>query len=293
MERELIGNRRNALKFLTASVASTALMSCSHRGANSGGSTGLSPGISTYTVRSLLEERPLQTAEWLCRLGFREFEFYAAGYFGHEPSEWRSVLADLGASAPSRMVRIDELRSDPSRIVEDCQSAGHSYLALGYLHERERRSLDDYRKLADFFQGVGETLSSARIQFGYHHHAFELQEMEGKLPLDLLIERTNANAMRLTIDTYHVRRAGLDPIAVLNRYAGRTHALHIKDMADDGTTMVPAGEGVIDFESILSHPGTRMLQHAFIEHGPQDSPRRAATTGLTNLTRWLGYRSGA
>ena len=110
----------------------------------------------------------------------------------------------------------------------------------------------------------------------YHNHHIEFAKFDGKYMLDIIAE--NSPAMGLEIDVHWVQRGGLDPVRTLQKYAGRTAMVHLKDyrigqlpesafgllesgdiagfMAEfkDVVQFAEVGEGNLDFPAIISPP---------------------------------------
>ena len=95
----------------------------------------------------------------------------------------------------------------------------------------KRQSLDDYKKMADAFNVIGENAKKAGVKFGYHNHGYGLKEVNGRIPLRVLLDNTDASLVFLEMDLYWTTAGGADPVELLNHYRGRYRLVHIKDMA--------------------------------------------------------------
>lgn len=74
--------------------------------------------------------------------------------------------------------------------------------------------------------------------------------------------------MQLTLCIRHTVKAGLDPIALLERYRGRISIVHCKDytLSSNGEEiMVPTGQGEIDWPPILAACGRTGVRWALAE----------------------------
>ena len=60
-----------------------------------------------------------------------------------------------------------------------------------------------------------------------HKHHVELEKFDGKHMLDIIAEKSPA--MGMEIDVHWVQRGDLDPVRTLEKYAGRTAMVHLKD----------------------------------------------------------------
>jgi len=151
-------------------------------------------------------------------------------------------------------------------MIEAAHVIGHKYLLVAWSPPEERQSLDDYKRLADLFNRTGEQLKKADIQFAYHNHDFEFAQMEGHIPYDLLLERTDPQLVKLEMDLYWIVKGGGKPLEYFEKYPGRYPLLHVKDMdATPKRYFTEVGRGVIDFKTIFANAGRAGVRHYFVE----------------------------
>jgi sugar phosphate isomerase/epimerase len=221
-------------------------------------------GVQLYTVRRELEKDFEGTLARVAGLGYREVEF--AGYFNHPPKEVGAVLARHNLTSPAAHVQLADLRAGLQGSIEAAHRIGHKYLLLAWTPPEERKSLDDYRRLADLCNRAGEQTKQAGVQFAYHNHDFEFAAVEGRVPYDLLLERMDAELVKLEMDLYWIVKGGARPLDYFKKYPGRFHLLHVKDM--DSTPrryFTEVGRGVIDFKPIFASAGRAGVRHYFVE----------------------------
>ncbi|WP_392341953.1 hypothetical protein [Phaeobacter sp. BS52] len=73
-------------------------------------------------------------------------------------------------------------------------------------------------------------MQEAGFVFGWHNHDFELADLGGGvMPLDLIAGASPE--LKLELDLGWTARAGHNPVAMVERFAGQIHAAHIKDVA--------------------------------------------------------------
>jgi sugar phosphate isomerase/epimerase len=262
-------NRRHFINRLTLAAAGLGLY---HAHALAAGRKLSRIGMQLYTVRRELEKDFEGTLAKVAALGYREVEF--AGYFGHKPEEVKTILKRLKLDAPAAHVQLSELRGDLRAPLAAAHVIGHKYLLLAWMAPEERRTLDQYRRLADLCNEAGARLKREGLQFAYHNHDFEFAPLEGQIPYDLLLERTDPSAVKLEMDLYWTVKGGAKPVEYFERYPGRFHLLHVKDM--DSTPrrfFADVGRGVIDFKSIFARSSKAGVRHYFVENDePVGSP---------------------
>jgi sugar phosphate isomerase/epimerase len=239
--------------------------------ARTGGTRLSRVGAQLYTVRRELERDFEGTLARVAALGYREVEF--AGYFGRAPKEVKAILARHGLASPAAHVQLPDLRRGLDAMVDAAHTIGHKYLLVAWLPEGERRTLDDYKRLAELFNEKGAALKEQRLRFAYHNHDFEFAPLEGRIPYDLLLDRTDRDAVKLEMDLYWIVKGGASPVEYFEREPGRFHLLHVKDM--DSTPrryFTEVGRGTIDFKSIFAHSGRAGVRHYFVEQDETPGP---------------------
>ena len=91
----------------------------------------------------------------------------------------------------------------------------------------------------------------------YHNHAFEFEDkVDGQYGLDYLFDTIPETDIQAELDTYWVQVGGEDPVAYINKYAGRLPRLHIKDRApapaDEECPFAEVGHGILDWDGIFA-----------------------------------------
>lgn len=228
-------------------------------------------GLQLYTVRKDMEKDFEGTIAKVAAIGFKELEF--AGYYNRTPEQVKTVLSANGLKAPSAHAVLKTLTENLEKTVADSVAIGHRYLICSYLFPQERKSLDDYKRYVDVFNRAGEVCKKAGIQFGYHNHDFEFVPMDGVVPYDLLLEKCDANLVKMELDLYWITKAKQDPLKYFAAHPGRFVLFHVKDM--DNTPrqfFTEVGRGVIDFKRIFAQGKKAGVKHYFVEQDECPGP---------------------
>jgi sugar phosphate isomerase/epimerase len=224
-------------------------------------------GIQLYTVRGEMERDMAGTFRRLAQIGYREVEF--AGYFGRAPAQIRADLERAGLTAVSTHGDIDLVRRGWSAALDTASELGLRYVTINWLPAETRRTLDDWRRIADDFNSAGERARARGLRLAYHNYDVSVQPIEGTIPLDLLLERVSAENMDFQMDVYWLVLGGADPLSYIKRYPTRFTMLHAKDSAGrPAHAQTDVGAGIIDFRSILALDAAQRgaIQHVFVEH---------------------------
>jgi sugar phosphate isomerase/epimerase len=228
-------------------------------------------GLQLYTVRNALARDFEGTLRRVAAIGYRDLEF--AGYAGRHPEAVSAALERNGLRAPAAHVPLAALRNQWSATVDAAHTIGHEYVVVPWLDERERRTIADYERLADELNRLGRAARQSDLRLAYHNHDFEFAPIGGRVPYDVLLDRTDPEVVELELDLYWITKAGHDPVAYFERYPGRFPTVHVKDSSGaPANRITDVGRGTIDFKRIFARRAQAGIQHAFVEH---DNPTDA------------------
>src|SRR5213080_5249888 len=94
-------------------------------------------------------------------------------------------------------------------------------------------TLDDWREWADRFNTAGAAARRAGIWLAFHNEPDHMPLIDGKVPYDVFVERTDPKVVRLQLDVGNMVMGGGDPFAYLQRYRDRYWSFHLKDVIPD------------------------------------------------------------
>lgn len=232
-------------------------------------------GLQLYTLRDPLATDTAGTLEKVGKIGYNIVEI--AGYedrkiYGTPVKEFKKMLEDNGLSAKSghhqtgadRPEVQGSLTNGWSEAIEDAAFLGQEYMVCAYLHDFERQSIDDYKRIAALLNKAGEESKKSGLQLCYHNHDFELETMEGQLPWDILLKETDPDMVKMELDNYWVKKAGKSSLELFNQDPGRYPLWHVKDMDTQGD-FAAVGTGTIDYASIFAAESTSGMKYFFVE----------------------------
>ena len=246
-----------------------------------------------YTEVELFGPFPFSDPEAIARWSAiaPQLGFSGSGYFGNTAQQVRAILDENHITAPSVHTDLVTLQKHMGALGDAGHTVGFTYVALPSIPDELRRTLDDYKKMADEFNRIGEQAKRAGLKFAYHNHGYGLHEMEGQIPLRLLLERTDPTLVFFEMDIYWTAAGGADPVELLKTYPGRYHLMHVKDMkekkqfsGDGGDArqwielfpyMTTAGDGVMNLRAIVEQGRASGVQHFFVEQDIVANPEVA------------------
>ena len=281
-------------------------------------------GINLFSIPKLVEKDFAGTMKMLAQLGYKEIEFYGpysfsdqedktrwdsitpslgfsgSGYYGLTTKQAKKILDDNGLSSPSMHTGLNSLHSAKAmdQMAEAAQIMGTKYVVLP--SAQTQPNIDAYKTQADDFNKIGREAKKRGIRFAYHNHGNGLKPIDGKVPLDLIIESTDPDAVFFQMDIYWMTAGGVDVNAYLDKYPGRFKLMHVKDMSeavrfsgDGGDSqqwialfpyLANAGSGVLDLPSILSHAKKSGVDHFIVERDLAPDPNNDLKKSIDYLS---------
>lgn len=241
-------------------------------------------GIQLYSLRTIMDTEPERVLAALVEIGYEEVEL--AGLYGHSATDFRGMLDRAGLRAPAGHI---DLSPPPAsgpwqeweRTLEDAATLGHDWVVVPWIDQGER-TLDGYRRIAERFNAAGEAARAAGLRFAYHNHDFEFRAIDGVIPYDLLLDRTEPDLVEMEMDVYWVVHAGADPLHYFRQHPGRFPLIHVKDRDAEGE-MVDVGAGRIDYSEVFAAAEGAGIRHYLIEHDNPESPMNFARSSYRHV----------
>jgi sugar phosphate isomerase/epimerase len=205
--------------------------------------------LQLYTVRDQLSKDFVGTLRKVKEIGYDRVQLTTSMPF--DAPKLREVLDDIGLVPVGIHVDGKQLQTDLQRWIDFCKTLGMDYLTWPYLGESDRKTKQDWLRMAGIMDGVGARCKKEGLRFAYHNHSFEFAKFDGQYAFDLLYASTKPDHLKAEIDTYWVLHGGEDPAAYIRKYAGRQVCLHIKDMlGDESRAFAEIGKGILDWQGI-------------------------------------------
>ena len=193
-------------------------------------------GVQAMMLReSFAEVGAFETLRKVSELGYNAVEISQIPMDAKNVGELERAQAELGMDVAALSVMMEKpvgrpgesLKDDFEKIVEDAKRLDTKLLRIGMLPFPAMKSIDAVVDFAKETNGYAERLKDEGLSLYYHNHHIEFAKFDGKYMLDIINE--NSPAMGMEIDVHWVQRGGLDPVRTLEKYAGRTAMVHLKD----------------------------------------------------------------
>jgi len=210
-------------------------------------------GLELYSVRRAMSADPDRTLAAVRAIGYTDVELlWSFGNFGRSPQQVRDALTREGLRAPSAHISPAAILVGWERSLDTARMLGHEYLIVPSFTADTERSLDDWREWADRFNAAGALARRAGIWLAFHNEPDHMKAIDGKVPYDVFVERTDPSVVRLQLDTGNMLLGGGDPMQYLAKYRNRYWSFHLKDVVADRSHDTELGTGSFDFKRFLA-----------------------------------------
>ena len=241
--------------------------------------------LQMYTVRDAAARDFARTLRHVRETGYENIEL--AGTHNMAADALRDYLKEIGLTVVSAHVPLEALEGGLDEVLPFYNTLGVPFLVIPYLPEPRRRDETGYRDLGATLNRIGSSVRGAGMQLAYHNHDFEFQKFDptGEMGMDILLRGTDPELVKIELDTFWVKKAGLDPAAYLRQYPGRTPLIHLKDMTgDERATFAEVGEGVMDFPAIFGAAQEAGAKYYIVEQDRcERDPLESIRISLDNL----------
>ncbi len=113
---------------------------------------------------------------------------------------------------------------------------------------------DDYGRLADALNTLGEKTKAIGVPLVYHHHMNSTGEPPAAI--EAIMRDASASAVGLLFDIAHYQQGGGDPVSAIRRYGKAIKVVHLKDVrpieAAPGYQWVELGRGRVDVKGCVA-----------------------------------------
>ncbi len=247
-------------------------------------------GLQLYSLREQLPKDPKGVIAKIAEAGYKEVETYGYskehGFFGLSAADFSKLLKANGLTTPSGHYNMDSLFEgkfgELDEAIEAARITGQQYVTIPYLNEKFRKTAADLKNVAAKVNLAEERAKKAGLKIAYHNHNFEFDNIEGTSLYETLAKETTVT---LEMDLYWAVRSNQDPIKWFEKYPGRFHMVHVKDM-DKGQPELntEVGKGSIDFKSIFAKAKLAGIKHYIVE---QENFKIDPYVSITESSRYL------
>jgi len=278
-------------------------------------------GLQLYTLGNLMTTDPKGTLQKLAAIGYKELESAGSqkgNFYGYTPKEFAAMVKEAGmqwrsahvGGAPftieqimkmaktaedsariqkmaeqfKNMPKMLNLKENYQQLADNAAEGGLTYLVCSSIPVS---TLDEIKTAVDVFSKTGEACKKNGVQFAYHNHTTEFDEVEGHRPFDYILANTDKELVKMELDLAWATKAKQDPVELFKLHPGRFPLWHVKDL--DKNTMNPAevGTGVVDFKRIFDNAKESGMKYFFVEQDQAPQPLQNVTNSFNYLNKIL------
>jgi sugar phosphate isomerase/epimerase len=283
-------------------------------------------GLEMYTVRDLMAKDYEGTFAKVAEIGYKEVEPASNAWGGMEPKQYRAMLDRYGLSMPSTHVAATD-GPGLEKELEGFQIMGLKYTEVsgprgggggGGAAKKAKGTApaatppapgeDAIKRTAEQLNKHGEIVKKFGMKMLYHNHAPEFQPFDegGKLrPYDILLKETDPALVAMQLDVGWATVAGQSVLEMFKMNPGRFELWHVKDARGiknlpaglnqrqrmGAITLVPVGEGEVNYKQIFAQAELAGMKHFCIEQdnaADWGDSMAAARVSFQNLSKILG-----
>jgi sugar phosphate isomerase/epimerase len=229
--------------------------------------------LELWTVRHELAEDLPATLATVAEIGYGAVELVKLE--GWPAADLRRVLDANGLQVVSAHVPYVDLRDDLDAVVAYHTALGHKDLVISVIPGDLRQTEDDWRERIDEIEAIAKRCRAAGFRLSYHNHAMEFENyVDGDEVHDVIFRQVAADLLNVQLDTYFVKSMGKDPVAYIERYAGRLPLLHAKEAPIPGSerSNPEVGQGSIDWPAVVAASEEAGVEWVIVEQNCIDRP---------------------
>jgi sugar phosphate isomerase/epimerase len=211
--------------------------------------------LQIWPVREEFGKDMAGTLEAIAKMGYEGVElcrwFNWTDLFDKwEAKDIRQVCDDVGLQVVSSHVPYAMIADDRlEEVVAFGHTVGMAYVVVASLPKELLLARADVLEAASLFNAAAARLKAEGMRIGYHNHPPDFQPIDGEMPWDIFFSNTDPEVI-MQWDIGNALHAGVDPYVYLERYAGRSTLVHLKEhSATDG--WVAIGKGDVDWDRIF------------------------------------------
>jgi len=227
-------------------------------------------GLQLYSLRDSMRTNPTATVQEVGQMGYTFVEpaGYADGkFYGMSAADFRTLVENNGMKVISShtgmavpdSTRWDSVMSWWDACIESHLAVGVKYIVQPSMDSVAYQSLAGLQRYCDYFNAVGQKCKEKGIRFGYHNHQAELQQLEGQVIYDYMLQHTDSSLVVFEMDLYWLQEGGGNIINYFTTYPKRFPLWHVKDDKELGAS------GKMDFKTIFENASLSGMKYPIVE----------------------------
>ncbi|HEX2394428.1 MAG TPA: TIM barrel protein [Bacteroidales bacterium] len=234
-------------------------------------------GFQVWTIREKLGKDFSGTLKMMADMGYKSVEMCSPpGYKGlgfdslldMKGAEMKKIINDAGLKFESTHYGMNELRNNLDERIEFAATSGQKQMILSSFGLPGKATLNDWLKVADELNKVGEKTQKAGIQTGFHNHHMEFARIDGKLIYDELLRVFDPDLVKMQFQVAVISE-GFKASDYFTKYPGRFISAHLADWSATEKKNVVLGKGVVDWNEFFTTAKKGGVKNIFVEMDPE------------------------
>jgi sugar phosphate isomerase/epimerase len=243
-------------------------------------------GLELYSVRREMAKDFDRTLAAVRQIGYTDVELlWSFDNWGKSTAEVKAALQREGLRAPSAHISPVTILIGWERRLDAAKTLGHQYLIVPSFTGETSKTLDDWKEWADHFNKAGAVARRAGIWLAFHNEADHMKPIDGQIPYDVFVERTDPSVVRHQLDIGNMTIGGGDPMRYLERFKDRYWSFHLKDVVADRSSDTELGKGTVDIRGIIAAIPNIAAKPCYVEHEEAADPLASARRNFEYLRR--------
>jgi len=228
-------------------------------------------GIQLYMVRDDMKKDPAGTLNQLGKMGYTQIESFGGDegiFWGRTNKEFNNMARNNGLTLVSSHYEGNNEGFEKTAALS--ADIGMKYLI--YPWKGPQKSIDDFKKIADEFNGYGAICKKHGMRFAYHPHDYPYKKIDGQLPIDVLLDHTDPDLVDYEMDIYYTVTEGQDPEFYIKKYKPRFRLCHMRDVmkvrlpaGSKEESACDLGDGIINYRHLLATALNNGMEYFFVE----------------------------
>jgi sugar phosphate isomerase/epimerase len=207
-------------------------------------------GLQLYSLRDALANDFEGVIRRVADIGYIGVEPFGGVFAKTPPQDAVRLFNELGLQVPASHAPVP-LGDDKQKALDMMAALHSTRLIIPWLPPEEFATVDAIKRTCAMLNEANAVARANGLELLYHNHWQEYEPVNGRRAYQVMVEHLDLT-INFEIDTYWVKTAGCDPLAVIQELGARVPLLHIKDgPTGRDLPMTAVGDGVMDFETLI------------------------------------------
>ncbi|MDF2540784.1 MAG: Xylose isomerase domain protein barrel [Herbinix sp.] len=219
--------------------------------------------LQLYSINQETKKDFKKSVEKVSEIGYNGVEF--AGYGDLTAAEVADLLKETNLYSVGSHCGLNAFTDTFEETLAFNKTIGSKYIICPWAKVDTKEEIDT---LVQALNAAGDIAAEENIKVGYHNHAHEFVQVDGKYALDIIAENTNDNVV-LELDVFWVAYAGIDPIEYIKKWGKKVELIHVKQI-NENKANVDVADGILDMKKIKE--AAEYATYFVVEHEEFDKP---------------------